>query len=442
MSKKQKTKEEEVLEGFRNLIESFREKENPPKPSNEDTLKEMENFSVSQGPGSIKVLEADDEKGVKRLEVKLIEHGWSKNGYFYSKEVAESVAHLVNNQSRRKMYMDHDSMFFSRPSRDLKEFAAIIVEAYARDGASYAIVESTGNPTTDWIFDLAKRHPKEIGASIDARAKVEEVDEPDDDEEKNRNRWLVKELVFVNSVDFVSYASAGGEVVTSLAQEALQIMESYIKKEEKDLVDTVESFREEIKALSKDTKEEQKEEEEKPKQNQKTEESIMAENTKEQITLESLRASNPEVINQIRKDIKEEVKQEFDAEKEVKDLTAAKKSAEEKVSTLESEKDGLQQELDSYKVKEAAMERRQRVLDLIKEHDLPEHAATKVFKEDLEKLDKDEDVIERIKDRKELLNSIEEGEVQGNGPRKDTHNTKEGQKDKLTDDDLVANLKA
>lgn len=431
-----------ALQGLMNLLESVGVE--PSKESSKEIV-EMDLSDLS-GPDAIKLLQYDDKKdedkdkkkkGIKRMEVKLIAEGWSKNGYYYSKEVAESVAHLINSQGRRKMYIDHQDMFFSTPSRKLKEFAAVIVEAYAKDGASYAIVESTGNPMTDWIFDFAERHPKEVGASIDARAKVKEVEEPEDDEKRSKEKWLVQELTFLNSVDFVSYASAGGEVVTALAQEALQIMESYVKQNQ-DLITNL------SKGVSTQgtQKTQEDEENDKTKKTQTKKEESKMDKGQTTLTLESLKVEHPEILNNLREEIKKDVQASFNAEKETKELKEKLQNLETQVTTLESEKSDLQKKVDDFEVKETISKRRQRIDELITENDLPEAAVTKTFREDLEKFDKEEDIIERIKDRKKLVEAST-GEVQGNGSRNTQESEGDGKEsDKLTDDSIVEGIKS
>ena len=427
-----------AFEGFIRLLESQAGAVN----SKEEQL------SYNSGPGSIRMLEAQDgdykdkkDKKVKRMEVKLIAEGWSKNGYYYSKEVAESVATLINSQGRRKMYIDHQDMFFSTPSRKLKEFAAVIVEAYSKDGASYAVVESTGNPMTDWIFDFAERHPKEVGASIDARAKVKEVDEPDDEEKRTKDRWIVQELTFVNSVDFVSYASAGGEVVTALAQEALQIMESYIQQNQ-ELISTY-SNKMELGEQGEESKKEGQEPKTESSTNKTETNTKESEMDKDKLTLESLKTGHPDILDSLREEITKEVKAAFNAENETKELKSKVTSLEEQVKNLETEKGTLQQKVDDFEVKEAIALRREKITKLLKEHDLPEQAVTETFKKDLEKFEKDEDIIERIKDRKALVSSVS-GEVTGNGQRQNQESDNGGGNSdpELTDDVLVEGIKA
>ena len=52
---------------------------------------------------SVQILK--EKEGKKRIAVKLIEEGWSKNGYYYSPQVAESIADHI--KTRPQMYMDH-----------------------------------------------------------------------------------------------------------------------------------------------------------------------------------------------------------------------------------------------------------------------------------------------------------------------------------------------
>ena len=98
--------------------------------------------------------------GKKTMAVKLIREGWSKNGYHYSKEVAESVADHI--MKRPQMYMDHSQGMMA--GRSFKDLVAVAKDSYKKDGAAYAVVEMVDNPATSWLYELAKRFPEAVCA--------------------------------------------------------------------------------------------------------------------------------------------------------------------------------------------------------------------------------------------------------------------------------------
>ena len=71
---------------------------------------------------SVKVYE-DKKSGKKQMVVKLIEEGLSKNGYYYSKSVAESIADFMT--ERPQMYMDHSMSLFGGGARSFNELVAV-----------------------------------------------------------------------------------------------------------------------------------------------------------------------------------------------------------------------------------------------------------------------------------------------------------------------------
>jgi len=410
----------------------------------EDPTPEVEIFEkedkIRLGVG-VKVLEADKASNVKKLEVKLIQQGWSKNGFYYSKEVAESVADLI--KQRRKMYMDHD--MWSGPSRSWKDVTAMVTDAYAQDGASYAIVEMVGNPNTEWLYDIAKRYEGEVGASIDARVKVREANPEKDpgitSENAMRRKYVVEEIVFLNSTDFVTYASAGGEVTDILASMNEQNTKKYTPEK---IVASLEELTQKVEKLNQT--------ENKENQNMDLTKAKLLSEHKDLV--ESLRsdfkaelAKDTEFMNSVKESVRKELEQEYveqtESEKKINDLKDQVKTLESENKTLEEERDTLKVKVDEYQTKEAMAAKRDTIDKLIKEAELPEEAISDIFKQDLMKLKEEEDIKSRIKDRKALIGA-QEAQIKGNGRRKegDTKDHQESETVVVNDDDLVSSIKS
>ena len=380
---------------------------------------------------SVKVYEGKGSKK-KQMVVKLIESGLSKNKYYYSKGVAESVADLII--ERPQMYMDHSMGYFGGGARSFNELVAVAKESYKKEGAAYAIVEVVDNPATSWLYELAKNHEGLVGASIDARAKVrvaKAVDgilwgdhdfDPDDDLEKTgRQKYVVEELVFLNSVDFVTYPSAGGKVVELMAS---QITSEATEK----LSQLMEGFKHDMTTII--TKE--------------TEDLSMDKSTVK-LTKEAFMVEYPDLFNQIKEEAVETAEQSSEVEAKISELNDSKKDLEKKLEEASTVNDELRIKLDEFELKEKVEAKQNMVQSLVKEHGLEQDYVSEVFIEDLMKLEEAEDIVSRIKDRKSLRESTA-GEVTGNGQRQ-TKETKEGEekeedsKLEISDEDLISSIK-
>ena len=374
---------------------------------------------------SVKVRETKDPNK-KEMVVKLIETGLSKNGFYYSKDVAESVADLI--QERPQMYMDHSMNFFGGGARSFNDLVAVATESYKKDGAAYAIVEVVDNPATSWLYELAKDHEGLVGASIDARAKIREAEKKDgllwgeedfDPETSTKQKFVVEELAFLNSVDFVTYPSAGGKVVELMAS---QITDEAAKK----LSQLMEGFKNEMSNLI--TKE--------------TEESHMA-NSEVTLTKESFKVDYPDLFEQIREEVVADVEfsSEFDAK--ISTLEKSKEDLEKKLEETSSANDELRIKLDEFEIKEKIEAKSKKVKGLIEEHELADNFISEVFIEDLMKLEDEEAIVSRIKDRKSLVET-QAGEVTGNGQRQAKEST-EVEEDpipgEITEEDLINSIK-
>jgi hypothetical protein len=339
---------------------------------------------------SVRAIE-DSKDGKQKLAVKLIEEGWSKNGYYYSKEVAESVADHI--KDRPQMYMDHSMGIMM--GRSFKDLVAIATESYKKDGSAYAVVEMVDNPSTAWLYDLAQKFPGQVGASIDARAKVKEAEESQEgDSSKENQKYVVEEIVFLNSVDFVTYPSAGGGVVEVMAS---QIADEATRK----LSHLMEEFKNEVANLKI------------PK-----EDTQMEEKTKvtDKMTKEAFLEDYPEIAEELRQDYKVDSDAKTETDASVKELEDKVEGLEKKLEEAADANAELTSKVDDYEVKERAKAKKAAVNQAITDSKLDPDFVSEVFIEDLMKLDDEEQIQARIKDRLELVESAT-GEVSGNGTR-------------------------
>ncbi len=336
--------------------------------------------------------------GKKTMAVKLIREGWSKNGYHYSKEVAESVADHI--MKRPQMYMDHSQGMMA--GRSFKDLVAVAKDSYKKDGAAYAVVEMVDNPATSWLYELAKRFPGQVGASIDARAKIKPYEAKEGEKEaKTNQKYVVEEIVFLNSVDFVTYPSAGGGVVEILAS---QVMDDATAK----LNQLMESYGAEVAKLVNNK--------------QTAEDSKMSEDNNKTVefTKESFSAQYPTLFEEIRLEAQKEVENSIaDAEAQatkVAEEEAKVKELEAKLEEASKEANELRTKVDEFELKEQVAAKRNEVQKAIEDSGLDSKHVSEVFVADLMKVEGEEEVAARIADRKQLVESVS-GDVTGNGNR-------------------------
>ncbi len=373
--------------------------------------------NLGQTQPNVNILESDhnvkenlevralESKGkTKRMAVKLIREGWSKNGYYYSKDVAESVADHI--RTRPQMYMDH--AMGMRQGRSFKDLVAVATDSYKKDGAAYAVVEMVDNPATNWLYEMAKKFPGQVGASIDARAKIKAHEAKEDDETERRQKYVVEEIVFLNSVDFVTYPSAGGGVVEIKASEEIQ-------KAYQQLDQILEGMGDGVAKLVNNQSEEDNS------SDLTTEDSEMSDNNKTvEFTKESFSAQYPNLFEEIRLEAQKEVEQQkADAEAnaaKVAEEEAKVKELETKLEEASKEADELRAKVDEFELKEQVANKRREVQKAIEDSGLDAQYVSEVFVEDLMKVDSEEEVANRIADRKQLVESVS-GDVTDNGAR-------------------------
>jgi len=145
------------------------------------------------------------------VQLKIIQPGWGSSGY-YSAAMLERDGPAIFTAGLH-MYLDHPSESESadRPERSVRDIAGVLTSdaRWDADGAAgpglYAEAEVVG-AYRDLVEDLAPH----IGVSIRAFGTVSEG------EADGRRGRLIDGLVSAESVDWVTRAGAGGQVVTML----------------------------------------------------------------------------------------------------------------------------------------------------------------------------------------------------------------------------------
>lgn len=158
----------------------------------------------------------------KTILVRVLSPGWSKNGNYYSPTIAASLAEKVKESA--KSYIDHKQNLETKAfGRSLRDWAATVEDTFVESGVPYAKLRMTENPESAWLYEEAKKHPAEVGVSIDAQAKVTENGEAD-----GRKGRIVDEIVSARC-DLVAAPSAGGQVM-----QVLQSMGDVLEMEDMD----------------------------------------------------------------------------------------------------------------------------------------------------------------------------------------------------------------
>ena len=174
------------------------------------------------GLDSISLQEAkfsEGKDGTKLLEVTIVREGWSKNGNYWTKESLPSV---VDSLLRRpKLFADHEEDAEKRRTgRRVREWAANAVSAKVIEGEEGqpdrvdAVIEMTDNPGTLWIYKEAQKDASRVQLSVDGSCRVK-----NDVVREGKTGREVLEMKRMASTDFVTYASAGGEVRRVAASE-------------------------------------------------------------------------------------------------------------------------------------------------------------------------------------------------------------------------------
>lgn len=178
--------------------------------------------------------EATFDDASKTATATAITEGWSKNysgakQRYYTGKAVEDVVHLLGGS--RKMFDKH-----SKQQREVREWVATCLESWIEEveGVKKAKmkIQFTENPSTVWLYEEAKRDPKEVQLSIDGKGQVRagKVDK--------KAAAIIESVKHLRSVDFVTKGAAGGYVdlaasdTNQILNEAIATLEDRIKQAE------------------------------------------------------------------------------------------------------------------------------------------------------------------------------------------------------------------
>jgi len=313
----------------------------------------------------ISLNEATINKDSRTADIVAITEGWSYNGRYYSKPVAESLSsHLLE---RKKIYLNHVEEKQKTLGRDLRDWVATVEESYGKEGKTYAKISFVENDAGNFIFKEALKHPDQIQFSIDAIARAREG------EAVGRKGTIIEKFVFLDSLDVVDYASAGGKLITAYASKNMTDLDT-LKEVADSLKDAVSKkvVRAELEILMGTfinllygiswSYEEEEEISKKEQINKLVKEFLEEFNgldlvkafesykNKEgeelmEVTLESLKKDFPEVLEQYKSEI-EATDSLTEKDEEITSLTSKISNLETEVSTLTEKSDTLQTDLD------------------------------------------------------------------------------------------------
>jgi hypothetical protein len=177
---------------------------------------EHDQLKATQVTESISLAEATRGQATgRRMRIKLIDAGWGSSGY-YSPEVLQEAARNEIFRDGFHMYIDHPTPTeqVEKPERSVRDLAAVIEGPVTyRDGGLYA--EARLYDDYQWIAQKKDA----IGLSIRAsgRAEAGEAD--------GRRGLIITALTEGTSVDFVTHAGRGGQILELLESARAQSLE-------------------------------------------------------------------------------------------------------------------------------------------------------------------------------------------------------------------------
>ncbi len=155
-----------------------------------------------------------EEDGKKSLNVTIVKSGWSKNSNYWTKKAVKSIGERL--LKRPKIFIDHvEEKDKRKTGRKLEDWAATVrsYDIVEEDNVTKcnAIIDMTEKG--EWLYNEAKKDPTQVGLSVDAKCACVTG------EAEGRKGRIVKEAVYMASTDFVTYQSAGGQVISIAAAE-------------------------------------------------------------------------------------------------------------------------------------------------------------------------------------------------------------------------------
>ena len=141
------------------------------------------------------------------LTITVIKPGWSKNNRYYSPALLKSRANIFEGA---KMFVDHqtDKDAAARPEGSVRDWVGTITGVHASpDGA----VKATANIHNE-AFKTNLSNLKKAGNLSQMGISIRAFGEATDGEAEGRKGKIIESLLRCKSVDFVTFAAAGGQV--------------------------------------------------------------------------------------------------------------------------------------------------------------------------------------------------------------------------------------
>ena len=455
-------------------------------------LEEIEDPNIKEGlriTGSNSIIEFQEEEGISKAIFRVIQPGWSSNGYYYSPQVTSQLVPFI--EGKPMFFADHlepkqkKDMIFGQK---LKDGVAIAEKAWTDEtGQVFAKLKSLNNSSTHWIWEAAQSHPEHIGISIDAYGKVQKG------EAEGKKGNLVNSFVGYDSSDFVYRPAAGGKFISitesfgevtpeepevlDTLKEAAKSLSDVIKKSQKkslfwnigymltDFLSSVAVDNELTEGEKEKAVEEalgefisqlklmdplnlfNKEIELNPQEKLKYK---LEENMDKKELMEALKDSTPNQLRELNPALYDSIVQENEQSKEVKEavtkypeiveerdeLLKEKVTTEKKITDLEVELEAVKEDLKGFQEKEEEDKWAEKVDELIETSGIEKALITATFKKTLVK-EKDEAVInELLEDRKTTTVKPD----LDNGPEKDDKKKQETKE--YSDDQFVHDIKS
>jgi len=182
-------------------------------------------------------LEESDIKEVN-IPIKIIQPGWGSSGYYSAKLLENSASKY---KAGTLMFWDHpkESEEHDRPERSLRDLAGVLISegTFKEDGKAGMGIYALCKPFPEFRTNIISMG-KHIGISHVARGLSEQG------EAEGRKGHIIKSINEVASVDFVTVAGAGGQVVSLFesaknggAEETIKQQEERMEKELKEAQD-------------------------------------------------------------------------------------------------------------------------------------------------------------------------------------------------------------
>lgn len=170
-----------------------------------ESLSESTSFEVEQGKQPELLCESFGDKG--EITFTVIKPGWSKNNNYYSGEMLKKSANIFEGA---KMFMNHatDKESAARPEGDLRDWVANITKVWSESDGTLRANAKVIDPQFKEKLSLLgeSKMLNSMGVSIRALAQT------DKGVAEGRKGKIVESLLAARSVDFVTFAGAGGQV--------------------------------------------------------------------------------------------------------------------------------------------------------------------------------------------------------------------------------------